>query len=209
MRYSQCAGAGRGWLGCRGVRTRNSAGVQGPPAFLMRDLEGHSQSPDLYHGKVLLLDFWATWCGPCVQTMPLVDGVVREFADRGVELLAVNLEEHPEQVRATLERHKLKVPVALDRDGVVAAKYAVTAIPQTVVIDRDGRVARVFVGGGRKAADALRNTAVAGLRVLTSGPIPPNPAELLNSGPMTALIGELRGMADVTILPRTTVFGVS
>jgi polysaccharide biosynthesis transport protein len=53
--------------------------------------------------------------------------------------------------------------------------------------------------GNRKAADALRNTAVVGLRVLTSGPIPPNPAELLNSGPMTALIGELRGMADIVI----------
>ena len=55
-----------------------------------------------------------------------------------------------------MERHKLKVPVALDRDGVVAAKYAVTAIPQTVVIDREGKIARLFVGGGPKMADALR-----------------------------------------------------
>jgi peroxiredoxin len=55
-----------------------------------------------------------------------------------------------------LERHKLKVAVALDRDGVVAAKYNVTAIPQTVVIDRDGKVARLFIGGGQNTADSLR-----------------------------------------------------
>ena len=55
-----------------------------------------------------------------------------------------------------LERHKLKIPVVLDRDGVVAAKYAVTAIPQTVVIDREGKVTRLFVGGGKKTADSLR-----------------------------------------------------
>ena len=105
---------------------------------------------------MVVLEFWATWCGPCMQSMPLVDEVVREFADRGVELLAVNMEEQPEQIKAMLERHKLKVPVALDRDGVVAAKYAVTAIPQTVVIDRDGKVARLFVGGGKKTAESLR-----------------------------------------------------
>ena len=55
-----------------------------------------------------------------------------------------------------LERHKLKMPVALDRDGVVAAKYVVSAIPQTVVIDREGKVARLFVGGGKNTAEALR-----------------------------------------------------
>jgi peroxiredoxin len=88
--------------------------------------------------------------------MPLVDGVTREFADRGVELVAVNMEEAPEQVKPMLERHKFKMPVALDRDGVAAARYAVTAIPQVVVIDRDGKVARVFIGGGKAMGEALR-----------------------------------------------------
>ena len=70
--------------------------------------------------------------------------VVKEFADRGVELLAVNLEEQAEQVKSILERHKLKIPVALDRDGVVAAKFAVTAIPQTVVIEQAPAPAQVI-----------------------------------------------------------------
>jgi peroxiredoxin len=89
--------------------------------------------------------------------MPLVEAVTREFADKGVELLAVNLEEPQDKVKATLDRQKLAVPVALDRDGVAAGRYAVTSIPQVVVIDRDGKVARLFIGGGKETADGLRS----------------------------------------------------
>jgi thiol-disulfide isomerase/thioredoxin len=130
----------------------------GQPAFSFKLdlLDGQRFNLADHKGRLVVLDFWATWCGPCMQSMPLIEGVVREFANQKVELFAVNLEEQPEQVKATLERHKLKITVALDRDGVVAAKYAVTAIPQTVVIDRDGKVARLFVGGGKKTADSLR-----------------------------------------------------
>jgi len=130
----------------------------------------YSLAPADRRGRIVVLEFWATWCGPCLQTMPLVDGVVREFADRNVEFLAVNLEEPAEQIKAVLERHKLKAPVAMDRDGVVAAKYAVTAIPQTVVIDRDGNVARLFVGGGKKTAESLR-TALQELSAAKPAPV--------------------------------------
>jgi peroxiredoxin len=134
-------------------------------AFKLDMLDGRSFNLADHKGRVVVLDFWATWCGPCMQSMPLVEGVVREFAGRSVELFAVDLEEEPEHVKSVLERHKLKVPVVFDRDGVVAAKYAVTAIPQTVVIDRDGKVARLFVGGGMKTAESLRKA----LQELSSG----------------------------------------
>jgi peroxiredoxin len=107
-----------------------------------------------------------------MQSMPMVDEVVREFADRGVDLVAVNMEEQAPLIKSTLERHKLKVQVALDRDGAVAAKYSVTAIPQTVVIDREGKVVRLFVGGGKQTADALR----AAIKELIEGkPVVPAP----------------------------------
>jgi thiol-disulfide isomerase/thioredoxin len=139
-----------------------STGIESPlvgqPAFAFRlDLLDGSRFQLADHkGRVVVLDFWATWCGPCLETLPLVEGVVREFAERDVKLVAVNLEEQPEQIKAILQRHKLKVAVALDRDGVVAAKYTVTAIPQTVVVDREGKIARLFVGGGKRTAESLR-----------------------------------------------------
>jgi thiol-disulfide isomerase/thioredoxin len=141
-----------------GRSTGMESPLVGQPAFAFRldQLDGSRFQLADHKGRVVVLDFWATWCGPCLETLPLVEGVVREFAERDVKLIAVNLEEQPEQIKAVLGRHKLKVAVALDRDGAVAAKYTVTAIPQTVVVDRDGKVARLFVGGGKKTAEALR-----------------------------------------------------
>jgi thiol-disulfide isomerase/thioredoxin len=139
-----------------------STGLESPlvgqpaPSFQLDLLDGAKYKLAEHKGRVVILDFWATWCGPCLQYMPQVEEVAREFADQGVELVAVNMEEQPEPVKSMLERHKLKMTVALDRDGAVAGKYAVTAIPQTVVIDRDGKIARLYVGGGKGTADALR-----------------------------------------------------
>jgi peroxiredoxin len=129
---------------------------QPAPGFHLEKLDGSRFDLADRKGQVVVLDFWATWCGPCMQSMPLVEEVIGGFADRKVELLAVNMEEQPDQVKSVLERHKFKVPVAIDRDGAVAAKYSVTAIPQTVVIDREGKVVRLFVGGGKATAEALR-----------------------------------------------------
>jgi thiol-disulfide isomerase/thioredoxin len=127
------------------------------PDFQLELLDGTKFRLSESKGRVVVLDFWATWCGPCLQAMPQVDRVVREFHDRGVRLVAVNLQEAPREITAMLERHKLSPAVALDRDGVVAEKYGVTAIPQTVVIDRDGNVARLYVGGGPHLGDQLRD----------------------------------------------------
>ncbi len=128
------------------------------PDFELDLLDGKRFRLSNQKGRILVLDFWATWCGPCIQAMPQIDGVVSEFADHDVSLIAVNLEEAPEQIKSKLERLKLDVTVALDRHGVVADRYSATAIPQTVIIDRDGKIARVFVGGGPNLAEQFRKS---------------------------------------------------
>jgi peroxiredoxin len=127
------------------------------PDFELTLLDGKRFRLTEARGRVIVLDFWATWCGPCIQAMPLVDAAVRDFADQGVQLVAVNLEETPKKITSMLERHKLDMTVALDRDGAVAGKYSATAIPQTVIIDRDGKIARLFVGGGPQVGDQIRD----------------------------------------------------
>jgi thiol-disulfide isomerase/thioredoxin len=107
-------------------------------------------------GQIVVLDFWASWCGPCMQTMPQIERLVRELPGDQVRLVAVNLQETPDEITSTLQRHGLETVVALDQDGVVAEKYTATAIPQTVVIDQQGNIARLFVGGGPRLVGQLR-----------------------------------------------------
>ena len=142
------------------------------PDFTLDLLDGKKFHLAETKGKIVMLDFWATWCGPCIQAMPQVEKVAGEFAKDGVMLVAVNLQEGPDQIAPMLERHKLKVSVALDREGIVADKYKAVAIPQTVIIDRDGKVARLFVGGGTHLDDQLR----AALKSVVSGVKPAAPA---------------------------------
>jgi peroxiredoxin len=126
------------------------------PDFRLDLLDGKTFELAKTKGQVVVLDFWATWCGPCLQAMPQVDKVTREFAEADVRLVAVNLQEAAPQIKSMLERHKLHMAVALDRDGVVADKYGAVAIPQTVVIDREGKVVRLFVGSSPHLGDQLR-----------------------------------------------------
>jgi thiol-disulfide isomerase/thioredoxin len=126
------------------------------PDFHLDLLEGGKFNVAAEKGHVVVLDFWASWCGPCMQAMPQVDAVVEEFASRGVTLVAVNMQEDRAAASSALERLKIHPAVALDVDGATAEHYQVTAIPQTVVIDAAGNVAQVFIGGGLDFPTQLR-----------------------------------------------------
>jgi peroxiredoxin len=117
------------------------------PDFSLQDLAGHATALASYRGqKVVLLDFWATWCPPCRMSMPGLQKLEEEFKDRGLEILSVNQGEEADQVRHFIDRKKYSFHVVLDQDQAVAAKYGVKGIPTLVLVDKKGVVQRISVG---------------------------------------------------------------
>ena len=94
----------------------------------------------------MVLDFWATWCAPCIRSLPGLAETLSQFPQDQVTLVAVNQEHDVEGLPAFLEAKAWEFPVATDRSGVLSRRFLVESIPQTVVIAPDGTVAKVFVG---------------------------------------------------------------
>jgi thiol-disulfide isomerase/thioredoxin len=117
------------------------------PSFSLDLLGGGKMELAQHAGKeVVILDFWATWCGPCVRALPILAEVAEAYRGKGVMFYAVNQQEFPDQVKSFLDGKKLTFAVPMDRSAGVAAKYGVDGIPQTVVIDKQGVVRAVHVG---------------------------------------------------------------
>jgi peroxiredoxin/outer membrane lipoprotein-sorting protein len=139
----------------------------GKPAigFKLENTEGKEVSPTTeFKGKVIVLDFWATWCPPCVAGLPHLDELFKEKQKDGVEVFAVNQNEDKDKVQRFVDQHKLTVHVLLDSNGEVGGKYFVSGIPQTVVIGRDGKVASVFVGYGDEQGQKINEAVDAALK---------------------------------------------
>ena len=101
--------------------------------------------------NIVVLDFWATWCGPCRMTLPAVNKVAKAYAEKGVKVFAVNQQEDPAQVKSFLEKEGLTLTVALDSEGKAADAYGVRGIPHLVIIDKKGVVRRIHQGASPDA----------------------------------------------------------
>lgn len=120
---------------------------QPAPDFSAKDLADQTVKLADYHGqKVVLIDFWATWCGPCRMAMPGLQGVQDDFKGRGLEILSVNQGESSEQAGAFMKQKGYGFHVLLDPDSAIGAKYAVRGIPTMVAVDKKGVVRWIRVG---------------------------------------------------------------
>ncbi|MES9855703.1 MAG: TlpA disulfide reductase family protein [Sedimenticola sp.] len=118
-----------------------------PPALSLTDLEGNAYTLDKYKGKVVLLNFWATWCPPCVKEIPSLGRVKKKMGGRGLEVLSVDVGEPVERVRAFLKRIPAAFPVLLDSGGRTVTPWQIRAFPTTYLIDRQGQIRYAYFGG--------------------------------------------------------------
>lgn len=109
-------------------------------------------------GSVVLLDYWATWCGPCRESLPHLQKIHedKELTDKGLKVYAVNLREDKAKAKGYVDENKLTFPVLLDKEGETAKAYLVSGIPTTVVIGRDGKIAKAFIGFSDESEKEIR-----------------------------------------------------
>ncbi|HWC88307.1 MAG TPA: TlpA disulfide reductase family protein, partial [Pirellulales bacterium] len=145
------------------------------PQFALKTPEGKQvRLADLLAAKkIVVLDFWATWCAPCVEGLPRVADVVGKFKDRGVVFYAINQEEDADTVHEFLKQKQLDLPVLLDTDAEVSGEYKAEPIPLTVIIDKDGRVQAAHFGVSKDSIAHLEQQLtdlVAGKRLVEDKP---------------------------------------
>ena len=116
------------------------------PDFELQDLQGQTHRLSDYRGKVVLLQFWATYCSPCRKEMPTMNRLLDKLAGRDFVILAVNMAEEPGQVKAFLEQTPVKFPVLLDRDGQVLQQWKVFAAPANFIVGKNGEILYTLYG---------------------------------------------------------------
>ncbi len=110
------------------------------PKFTLPSRSGDMVSLEQLKGQVVMLNFWASWCGPCRQEMPLLDQMHKRYSSLGFTLLGVNVEANTKDAERWLADTPVSFPVLFDKDSKVSKMYDVSAMPSTVFIDRKGNV---------------------------------------------------------------------
>ncbi len=110
------------------------------PDFVLTDLEGNTHRLSDYKGQGVFLNFWGTWCKPCELEMPYMNNQYQYFKDKGVEIIAVDIDESEFSVKKFVDKHGLTFPVVIDEDSQVMNAYDVGNLPTTFLIDKDGKV---------------------------------------------------------------------
>jgi thiol-disulfide isomerase/thioredoxin len=148
--------------------TRQLEGRAAPPLALETPAGDDVSLADA-KGSVVVLHFWASWCGPCHESMPLIQAIAddKTYLARGMKVFAVNRREDDSRIAAFTQRLKLSLPVLMDESETASTKYLVAAMPTTVVVGRDGVVAKVLVGVGEEFDAKLRQAIDAALAAST------------------------------------------
>ena len=116
------------------------------PAFTTRDTRGITHELAVYRGKVLIVNFWATWCAPCVVEMPSLQRAWEKVRGEGIQVLAINMGQPPEDIALFTNQYPVEFPILLDQNVSIADSWGVRGLPATYVVDREGRIAFEAIG---------------------------------------------------------------
>jgi cytochrome c biogenesis protein CcmG, thiol:disulfide interchange protein DsbE len=124
------------------------------PQFQLKTLDGRRLGPKDFPGQVVVVDFWATWCGPCHVQAQILEPLYRDFKGRGVQFLAANVGEEEATVKSFLKNRPIPYTVLLDSDSTVSNDLGVYALPTLIIVDKQGKIS--FLQSGLTDGDTLR-----------------------------------------------------
>jgi peroxiredoxin len=134
-----------GFFAANSLASSSLAG-QAAPDFVLKSADGTNLRLSEYRGNVVMINFWATWCGPCRQEMPLLDDLYSRYGRVGFSLLGVNIDDDSRRAIAMAKELGVSFPVLFDERKEVSRLYQVEAMPVTVLVDREGKVRHVHLG---------------------------------------------------------------
>ena len=123
-----------------------AAGNAQAPGFSLPDKSGGPVALKDFDGQVVLINFWASWCGPCREEMPLLDELYQRYEPLGFTMLGINVEEDTVAAEKFLQGMPVNFPVLFDRENSVSKLYDVIAMPSTVIVGRDGSIKYIHHG---------------------------------------------------------------
>ncbi len=116
------------------------------PDFTLKSNSGKNLRLSDFKGQIVLINFWATWCGPCRQEMPKLDALFKRYQRAGLELWGINVEDDPGLADKFLKKNPVSFPVLYDVSSEVSERYKIDAMPTTVIVDRDGNIRHLHRG---------------------------------------------------------------
>ena len=116
------------------------------PDFVLQDMDGNNHKLSDYKGQGVFLNFWGTWCEPCVEEMPAMDRQYKEFEEQGVQILAVNIAQSDFEVQSFVDRFNLSFPVVIDKSKSVMTAYNIRPLPTTILVNPQGEIQRIVTG---------------------------------------------------------------
>jgi peroxiredoxin len=119
---------------------------QTAPDFMRKDLSGHTLQLSAQRGKVILVSFWATWCGPCLSELKTFSGWQTKFGPDGFQVIGVSMDDLPTTVRSVMHRYGVTYPVVMGDDALAESYGGVLGLPLSLIVDRTGRVVGRYQG---------------------------------------------------------------
>jgi len=128
-----------------------------PPALSLSTANGEVVALDKLRGQVVYVDFWASWCGPCKRSFPWMNELSRKYGDKGLAIVAVNVDKKHEDAERFLAQFPARFTVVYDAPGVTPAAWSVKGMPSAYLIDRGGRIVMIEQGFRDEQKDAVEN----------------------------------------------------